>query len=554
MPPKKPAILVVDDDPQVLSSVGRDLRSQYGSDYRVVVAPGGPEGLEAAQQLRERGEDLALFLVDQRMPELEGTDLLAAAGPLFPDAAKVLLTAYADTDAAIAAINEIGLDHYLMKPWDPPEQKLYPVLDDLLDAWARKVRPRLEGIRVMGTRYSPGTYEVKDFLARNQIPYDFEDAERDPAARTWLENSEHGAGDLPLVFVDDDLLVHPSIPEVAERLHQRTEATLPMYDLIIIGGGPAGLGAAVYGTSEGLSTALIERHAPGGQAGTSSRIENYLGFPKGVTGADLTSRAVAQVTRFGAELLCPTEVTDIRSEGGYHYVKLSDGSEMACRALLIASGMATRVLDRPGVEKFTGRGVYYGAALTEAVTYRDEHVLVVGGANSAGQGAMLFSKYASKVSILIRGDSIRAKMSDYLVKQIEATDNIEVLTNTEIAEVHGDESIERVDLYDNSTGSTTSTDASAVFVFVGTAPHSEVLRGVVELDEKGYVRCGPDLMVDGKPPKGWTLDRDPMLLETSVPGIFAAGDIQHGAVRRVASAVGMGAIAVTLVHQYLAET
>jgi thioredoxin reductase (NADPH) len=550
----KPAIVAVDDDPQILSAVGRDLREHYGGNFRVVAAPGGPEGLAAAQQLRERGDDVALFLVDQRMPGLEGTDLLSRVGPLFPNAAKVLLTAYADTAAAIQAINDIGLDHYLMKPWEPPEQKLYPVLDDLLDSWARRVQPRFEGIRVMGTRYSPRSFEVKDFLARNQIPYGWEDVERDRGARTWLANSDHDEGDLPLVFVDDEVLVQPSIAELAAQLHQQTTASLPMYDLIIIGGGPAGLGAAVYGTSEGLSTALVERHSPGGQAGTSSRIENYLGFPKGITGADLTSRAVAQATRLGTELLCPTEATAIRTNGGYHYVTLADGAEMACRALLIASGMATRTLDKPGVERFTGRGLYYGAALTEAVTYRDEHVIVVGGANSAGQGAMLFSKYASKVSILIRGDSIAAKMSDYLIRQIEATDNIDILTNTEVLELRGDESLSEVDLYDNATATTTTTNAAAVFVFVGSAPRSELVRGVVELDDQGFVLCGPDLVVDGKPPRGWTLPRDPMLLETSVPGIFAAGDIQHGAVRRVASAVGTGAIAVTLVHQYLAET
>ena len=550
----KPAIVTVDDDPQVLSAVRRDLRRQYGEDYRIIAAPGGPEGLEAAQELHQRGDEVALFLVDQRMPTLEGTDLLARVAPLFPDARKVLLTAYADTEAAISAINEVGLDHYLMKPWDPPEQRLYPVLDDLLDDWRRIARPPYEGIRVLGTRYSPASFAVKDFLARNQIPYAWQDVERDPAARQWLDNSDHDAADLPLVFIDDEVLVRPDVAALASHLDQRTTASLPMYDLIIIGGGPAGLGAAVYGTSEGLSTALVERHAPGGQAGTSSRIENYLGFPKGITGADLAQRAVAQVTRFGAELLCPAEVTSIRTEGPYKYVTLADGSEMACRALLIASGMTTRTLDKPGVEAFTGRGVFYGAALTEAVTYADEHVIVVGGANSAGQAAMLFSKYAAKVSVIIRGDAIAAKMSDYLIKQIEATPNIEILTRTEIAEVRGADAIEEVDLVDNATGDVTTTNAAAVFVFVGTAPHSELLRDVVELDPQGFVLTGPDLVVDGRPPRGWTLERPPYLLETSVPGIFAAGDIQHDAVRRVASAVGMGAIAVTLVHQYLSET
>ncbi|MBI4882913.1 MAG: FAD-dependent oxidoreductase [Actinobacteria bacterium] len=549
----KPTILAVDDDPQVLSAVRRDLQRQYGDRYRVVAAPGGPEGLQAAQQLRERGDDIALFLVDQRMPTLQGTELLEKAAPLFPMAKTVLLTAYADTEAAIAAINDIGLDHYLRKPWDPPEQHLYPVLDDLLDSWYREAQPPYDGIRVMGTRQSPASFAVKDFLARNQIPYAWEDVQRDRAARTWFENSVHDEGDLPLVFVDGEVLVGPDIATLAARLHRQTGARLPMYDLVIIGGGPAGLGAAVYGASEGLSTVLIDRHATGGQAGTSSRIENYLGFPKGLTGADLAQRATTQVLRFGAEVLCPAEVTGIRSEEIYKYVKLSDGSELACRALLIASGMMTRTLEKPGVEQFTGRGVYYGAALTEAVTYRDEHVVVVGGANSAGQGAMLFSRYASKVTILIRGNDIAAKMSDYLVKQIAATSNIEIRPNTEIAEVRGGDSLTEVLVLDRVSGDIEVTDARAVFVFVGTAPHSDLLRGVVELDPQGFVLTGPDLIVDGKPPKGWTLPRAPHLLETSVPGIFAAGDILHGAVRRIASAVGMGAIAVTLVHQYLDE-
>lgn len=549
----KPTILAVDDDPQVMRAVRADLRRQYGEAFRIVAAGGGPEGLEAVQEMHQRGDELALFLVDQRMPELEGTELLVRATPLFPQARTVLLTAYADTNAAITAINEVGLDHYLMKPWDPPEQRLYPVLDDLLDAWRREARPRFDGIRVLGTRYSPASFAVKDFLSGNLVPYAWEDVERDVAARTWLANSDHDEADLPLVLIGDEVLVRPGPAELAARLDQRTTASLPVYDLAIIGAGPAGLGAAVYGASEGLATALIERHAPGGQAGTSSRIENYLGFPKGLTGSDLAQRAVAQATRFGAELLCPAEVTQIRVEDGYKHVILGDGSELAARALLVASGMATRELDAPGMACFTGRGVYYGAALTEAVSYAGEHVVVVGGANSAGQGAMLFSRYADRVTITIRGDSIAAKMSDYLVKQIEATPNIDVRTGTQVAEVRGGEAIEEVDLLEPSSGEVTTTPAAAVFVFVGTAPHSELLRGVVELDDQGFVLTGPDLCVDGRPPRGWTLERPPQLLETSVPGVFAAGDIQHGAVRRVASAVGAGAIAVTLVHQYLGE-
>ncbi len=553
----KPTILTVDDDPDVLRIIRRDLQRQYGGDYRIVAAAGGPEGLEAAQELRKRGDDVALFLVDQRMPGLTGTELLKKAAPLYPLARTALLTAYADTEAAIGAINEIGLDHYLMKPWDPPEQKLYPILDDLLDGWQRDAQPPHDGIRVMGTRYSPTSFAVKDFLAGNQVPYGWEDVEADPTARTWLANSEYDEGDLPLVFIDGEVLPNPSTAELAIRLDLHTTASLPMYDLVIVGGGPAGLGAAVYGSSEGLTTTLVERQAPGGQAGTSSRIENYLGFPKGLTGADLAQRATAQATRLGTELLCPAEVTAIRAEDGYKYVTLADGSELACRALLICTGMATRTLDKPGVADFTGRGVYYGAALTEAVTYRDEHVLVVGGANSAGQGAMLFAKYAAKVTILVRDASVEASMSDYLLKQIRATPNVEILTETEIVEVRGvtdirEGGIREVDIVDNASEQVSTLQPAAVFIFVGAAPHSDLVDGVVALDEHGYVLTGNDLILDGKPPGGWTLNRPPMLLESSVPGIFAAGDIQHGAVRRVASAVGAGAIAVTLVHEYLA--
>jgi thioredoxin reductase (NADPH) len=549
----KPAILAVDDDPQVLDAVTRDLQRHYGADYRIVSAPGGREGLEVAQQLKKRGDRLALFLVDQRMPDLEGTAMLAEAGPLFPEAKKALLTAYADTDAAIAAINEVGLDYYLMKPWDPPEQNLYPVLDDLLDDWLETAPATFEGIRIVGNRYSPISYQIKDFLARSQVAYRWLDIERDRHARPLLEASEHEEADLPLVFFPDgDVLVSPDNAALATKLGRHTSANLPLYDLIILGAGPAGLGAAVYGASEGLEVAIIEAHATGGQAGTSSRIENYLGFPKGLSGADLARRATAQVERFGAELLCPAEVTAVRADESYRYVTLGDGTELQARTLLIATGMTVRRLDKPGTETFTGRGVYYGAALTEAVTYKDEHVIIVGGANSAGQAAMLFSQYAAKVTIIIRGPSIEARMSDYLVKQIARTENIEVLPDTEIGEVTGDTSITGVTLVSNRTGDSIHTDASAVFIFVGTAPHSGIVKGLVELDDQGFVLTGPDLLAGGRRPKGWTLDRDPYFLETSVPGVFAAGDIQHGAVRRVASAVGMGAIAVTLAHEYLA--
>ncbi len=550
----KPTIVTVDDDPQVLNAVKRDLQSRYAADYRIVAAPGGPEGLELARQLKQRGDRVALFLVDQRMPDLEGTELLAEVRTIFPHAAKVLLTAYADTDAAIAAINEVDLDHYLMKPWDPPDQKLYPVLDDVLEEWVANAPATFEGIRVVGARYSRGSHETKEWMQRNQVPYRWLDIDRESEARALLDATDHGRSDLPLVFFDDgETLAHPDIAALAAKTGKTTEPRSTMYDLVIIGAGPAGLGAAVYGAAEGLKCALIESHAPGGQAGTSSRIENYLGFPKGISGEELARRADSQVQRLGCEVLCPATVESVRVDDTYRYVTLTNGTELACRALLIATGMTTRELDKPGVKELTGLGVYYGATLTEATSAAGEHVVVLGGANSAGQGAMEFSRHADKVTMLIRGPSIEAKMSAYLIEQIAQTDNVEVLLNTELAAAHGDESLESVTWVNNQTGEETTIDTAAVFIFVGTQPHSRIVEDIVELDDEGCIVTGTDLLHDGRRPAGWPFQRDPRLLETSVPGIFAAGDIQHGAVRRVASAVGMGAVALTLIYRYLSE-
>lgn len=548
----KPILLAVDDEPQVLNTVERDLRRRYGADYRIVKAASGAEALEATHRLKQRNAPLALFLADQRMPAMTGTQFLLEARKLYPQARKVLLTAYADTEAAIASINAIGLDHYLMKPWDPPEQTLYPVLDDLLSDWLATARVPYDGIRVAGALWSPGCHRVKDFLARNRIPYRWLDVEKDEAAREMVEALAEGRMRLPVVFFPDgEVLVEPDNRLLAERCGLRTQATEPFYDVIIVGAGPAGLGAAVYGASEGLRTLLIDREATGGQAGTSSRIENYLGFPNGLSGADLARRATAQARRLGAEILTAQEVTGVRVEDAYRYVTLGDGTELGCRALVIATGVSARKLDAPGVEALTGAGIYYGAALTEAAHYRDEPVFVVGGANSAGQGAMFFSQYASRVTILVRGDSLEERMSQYLVDQIAATDNIEVRLRTEVAGVQGEDRLRAVTLRDGRTGQAETVPAAALFLFIGAVPHSDAVAGVVERDDHGFLVTGPDLKRNGRGPRNWTLERDPYLLETSVPGIFAAGDVRQGAMRRVASAVGEGAIAISLVHQYL---
>lgn len=545
-----PIILAVDDDPQVRNAVRRDLNSHFAPDYRILDAGSGAEGLEVVEGLKARGDTIALFLVDQRMPEMTGTEFLIEARPFYPEAKRALLTAYADTDAAIQAINEVELDHYLMKPWDPPEDNLYPILDDLLDDWVANTPATFDGIRVVGTTWSPATHEVKDFLARNQVPYRFLDVERDEEAETILRAGADDDQTIPVVlFADGTRLVDPDRRAVAEQVGLQTEADNPFYDLIIVGGGPAGLAAAVYGASEGLRTVMVEAEAPGGQAGTSSRIENYLGFPSGVSGGDLARRAATQATRLGAEILTATAVTAVKTEDNVKVVTLDSGAELRSHALLIASGMSLRKLSVPGYERFEGAGVYYGAALSEAATYRDRPVFVIGGANSAGQAAMLFSKYASQVTMVVRGESLALKMSAYLIDQIDGTPNIDVVVNTQVVEVEGENSVANIRLKSTKTEEEELREAAAIFIFVGAVPHSDFVIDMVAHNDRGFILTGPDIVLDET--TRWPLERDPYPLETSVPGVFAAGDIRHGAVRRVASAVGTGAITVSMVHKYL---
>ena len=548
----KPIILSVDDDIYVLNAIVRDLQRHYGGEYRVVQASSGGEALDTTRKLKQRNAPIALFLVDQRMPGMTGIEFLAKAVDFYPDARKVLLTAYADTEAAIASINDIGLDHYLMKPWDPPEQNLYPVLDDLLSDWLATVQLPYDGIRVAGTLWSPHSHNVKDFLSRNRIPYQWQDIEIDEGARVLVDSVVGEDRRLPIVFFPDgSTLIQPDYRILADKVGLQTQATRPYYDLIIIGAGPAGLGAAVYGASEGLSTALIEREATGGQAGTSSRIENYLGFPKGISGADLARRATDQARRLGAEILTAVEAVSVRAEDPYRIVNLNDGTELSCKALIIASGVTVNILDVPGVERLTGAGIYYGASLTEAASYRDQHVFVVGGANSAGQAAMFFSQFAKQVTMLVRGNSLTKSMSQYLIDQIEGTENIEVKTDNIVLEAFGDEKLEALKIQDKETGEEKKVPAAAMFVFIGARPHSTMVDGLVERNSVGFIKTGSSLMQDGKRPKGWKLKRDPLPLETSVPGIFVAGDVRDYAVRRIASAVGEGGIAISQVHQYL---
>jgi thioredoxin reductase (NADPH) len=547
----KPVILTLDDEQQVLNAVERDLKRHFRAEYRVIKAGSGAEGLETVQRLKQRNDAIALFLVDQRMPEMSGTEFLAEARGIYPEARKVLLTAYADTEAAISAINTVGLDHYLMKPWTPAEENLYPILDDLISDWEATATVPYDGIRVAGTSWSASSHTIKDFLARSQIPYQFLDIERDAEARALVDQANETTYRLPVVFFPEgDVLIEPSLTEVAEKAGLRTQATKPFYDLIVVGAGPAGLAAAVYGASEGVNTLLIDKETPGGQAGTSARIENYLGFPKGLSGADLARRATAQAARFGAEILSAQEVVEIGLRDPYRVVTLADGSELACKALIIATGVSVREPDVPGIQAVTGAGVYYGAARTEATNCRGEHVFVVGGANSAGQGAVFLSRYADQVTMLVRG-SLATSMSRYLIEQIERRDNIDVRLGEEVVEVHGSERLEAITIRHRETGETRREPTPALFVFIGASPHTEMLGDLVQLSSAGFVLTGPDLFIDGKRPTGWKLTRDPYLMETSVPGVFAAGDVRHGVMRRVASAVGQGSTAINFVHEYL---
>ncbi|WP_110986389.1 response regulator [Acaryochloris thomasi] len=547
----KPAIIVVDDDPAVLQAIARDLRKQYGDRFRITRADSGAKALDVVQQLKLRGDTVALFLVDQRMPEMNGVEFLEQASEIFPAAKRALLTAYADTNAAIDSINKAQLDYYLLKPWDPPEEKLYPVLDDLIRDWQATFKPEFKGVKVISDRWSPNSHALRDFLARNQIPYRWLDIENNQEAQQLVTYAgENDNPCLPLVLLPDgEKLVKPTTAQLAQQVGMQTEAESPFYDLVIIGGGPAGLAAAVYGASEGLRTVMIEREAPGGQAGTSSRIENYLGFPVGLSGADLARRAVTQAKRFGVEILNPQEAKSIRLEENYRIITLSDGSEISCHALILSMGVAWRRLTVPGVEQFTGAGVYYGAAQTEAAACKDEEVYVVGGANSAGQAAMYFSKYARKVRMLVRGESLTKSMSQYLIDQIDSTDNIEVWPFHSVIEAQGNDKLETLLVKDSQTGEVKTLATNSLFIFIGATPSTEWLADLVERDQRGFVCTGPDIPEE----RAWPLERDRFLLETNIPGIFAVGDVRHGSVKRVASGVGEGSICVQFVHRHLAN-
>ncbi|NEP84007.1 MAG: FAD-dependent oxidoreductase [Okeania sp. SIO3B3] len=550
----KPVLLTVDDDPGVLSAISRDLRRRYGSDYRVVRANSGQAALEALEQLQQRNEPVAMFLSDQRMPQMNGIEFLSQAMELFPAAKRALLTAYADTDAAIQAINTAAVDYYLLKPWDPPDEQLYPVLDDLLDDWQANFHPPFEGIRIVGHRWSPEAHQLKDFLARNHVPYQYLDLEDGTEAQALLDQFNLAGDVLPVVVLaDGEVMQAPDITAVASKVGLRTQADKPFYDLVIVGAGPAGLAAAVYGATEGLRTVLIEREAPGGQAGTSSRIENYLGFPTGLSGGDLARRATTQAQRFGVEILTPQTATSVRLDGQYRIITLADGTEITCHALVVAVGLSYRKLNAPGIDQLTGAGIYYGASITEALYCQNQPVYVVGAGNSAGQAAIYLSGYASDVHILVRGDSLAAKMSQYLVDRIEAHPHIHVHTRTEINAVQGEGHVESVTLVNNNTKAEETVPAAAVFIFTGAVPGTDWVKDVIKLDNRGFVLTGPQTYEDGKPSKSWPLDREPYLLETSVPGIFAVGDVRAQSVKRVASAVGEGSISVQFIHQHLSK-
>ncbi|MGW0150316.1 FAD-dependent oxidoreductase [Streptomyces sp. NPDC003333] len=547
-------ILTVDDDPGVSRAVARDLRRRYGASHRIVRAESGESALEALRELKLRGDLVAVILADYRMPQMNGIEFLEQALDVYPGARRVLLTAYADTSAAIDAINVVDLDHYLLKPWDPPEEKLYPVLDDLLEAWRRSDYRPVPSTKVVGHRWSARSSEVREFLARNQVPYRWYSADG-PEGQRLLAAAEADGQRLPLVVTPDGTpLVAPEAPELAAKVGLATTPTADFYDLVVIGGGPAGLGAAVYGASEGLRTVLVERSATGGQAGQSSRIENYLGFPDGVSGAQLTDRARRQAARFGAEILTAREVTGLEVCGAARVVRFSDGSAVSAHSVILATGVSYRQLMAPGCDDLTGCGVYYGSALTEAPACQGQDVYIVGGANSAGQAAMYLARGAKSVTLLVRGESLTASMSYYLIQQIEEAPNISVRTRTVVDEAHGSDHLEQLTLRDLDSGRTDRVDAQWMFVFIGAAPLTDWLDGTVLRDGRGFILAGPDLTSDGRPPEGWELDRPPYHLETNVPGVFVAGDARSESAKRVASAVGEGAMAVMLVHRYLEQS
>jgi thioredoxin reductase (NADPH) len=544
----KPILLAIDDDTSVLEAVVQDLRRNYGQNYRVIRAASGVAALDICRQLLDRKETVALFLSDQRMPGMTGVDFLQQATVLYPEAKRVLLTAYADTEAAIRAINAAKIHYYLNKPWDPPEEKLYPVLDDLLEAWKQGYKPPYEGIRVIGLRWSPTDHAVRDFLSRNRIEYKWLDPESMPEAVDLLKEKGLDDAKLPVVlFGDGTAMVQPTTMELAGRIGLRTQAREEFYDVIVVGAGPAGLAAGVYGASEGLRTLVVEPEAVGGQAGSSSKIENYLGFPQGLSGDELAKRAFLQATRLGAEFLTQ-RVTCIRSENGYHILKMADGRELSCHVCLISTGVSYCKLNVPGADQFAGAGVYYGAAKTEAMSCAEEEVYLIGGANSAGQAAMHFSRYAAKVHMLVRGESLTKSMSKYLIDQIAATPNIVVETHTELVAMSGDGRLECITL--KTPRGQETRPANSLFIFIGAAPKTDWLPREIALDEKGFILAGPDLKA--RAPGAWKLEREPYLLETSVPGIFVAGDVRFNSVKRCASAVGEGSIAVQFMHQYLA--
>jgi thioredoxin reductase (NADPH) len=551
---ERPIIFSIDDDPQVLRAISRDLKSKYNKDYKIISTESANEALESLTDLKNSSDVVAMFVVDQRMPEMEGVNFLEKAMKIYPNAKRILLTAYSDTEAAIKAINDVQLDYYLMKPWDPPEEKLYPVINDLLDDWHSDYIPSFKGIKLVGYQFSPQSHLIKDYLASNLIPYKWLDIEKNPDAKDVITLNNITLDQLPLIlFEDGEFISKPTIRAIAEKIGANPQITNEIYDVVIIGAGPAGLAAAVYGASEGLKTLLIERKAPGGQAGSSSRIENYLGFPAGLSGADLTRRAITQAMRLGAEFLSPQEVNDIKQKDGYKTIILDDGPEIISRTVVITTGVDYRKLDVKGIENFTGAGIYYGAAMTEASACKDKEVYIIGGGNSAGQGAVYLSKFAKNVYIIIRKDSLSYTMSAYLIQQIENIPNITVLTDTEITEASGSNCLEKLTLLNVKTNTININEAAALYIFIGAKPYTDWLKLDIIKDDKGFIETGRELIQRDQFSKIWKQNREPFLLETSCSGIFAAGDVRAGAMNRVASAVGEGSMAISFVHKYLAE-